>query len=115
MPYKLYYRLKTDELFNVRVIYYVEGLLHFCLYAILAASIARIFSLNGKFKIALMILAFIIASLFGWINEFLQLSNPPRGFEWSDILINSLGALFGVGLYTIWHKKRYPQLIEKEQ
>jgi VanZ family protein len=49
------------------------------------------------------------------MNEFHQLSIPPREFEWIDILLNSLGALVGVGLFSVWHKKRYPPSIENEQ
>lgn len=113
MPDKLYYRLKTDELFGTRIIYIVEGMLHFCLFGLLAAFIAKALIGNRKLKVILLVLALIIASAFGWMVEVHQMTVPHRAFEGIDFTIDVLGALTGVVLFSRWHKKHLPALKEQ--
>ncbi len=113
MPDKLYYRLKTDELFGTRIIYIVEGMLHFCLFGLLAAFIAKVLIGNRKTKVVLLVLALILASAFGWMTEVHQINVPHRAFEANDLIMDALGALTGVVLFSRWHKKHLPALKEQ--
>lgn len=113
MPDKLYYRLKTDELFGTRVIYIAEGILHFCLFGLLAAFIAKALIGNRKSKVILLVLALILASAFGWMVEVHQMTVPHRAFEVIDFIMDALGAATGVVLFSRWHKKHHTTLKEQ--
>lgn len=113
MPDELYYRLKTDELFGTRIIYIVEDILHFSLFGVLAAVIAKSLIGNRKTNLILLVLAWIFASVFGWVVEVHQISVPHRAFEANDLIMDVLGAVTGVVLFSRWHKKHLPVLKEQ--
>ena len=71
--------------------------LHFLEYAVLAFLLARAFYKTASTQ---SIYTVIIASLFAFSDEIHQLFVPGRAFQLIDLIIDFLGILFGVFLYT---------------
>ena len=76
---------------------------HFVNFAILAFLLARAFIWKGPLKRKCLILAFAIACLYGVSDEIHQIFIPDRTFQVLDLLINSLGAAFGVFAFSYIH------------
>ena len=72
-----------------------EDLIHFVQYTILSSLIFGTLFVGGREGKACF-MAFLLTFLVGWLDEMLQPLVPGRGFEWHDLLTNSLAALFGL-------------------
>ena len=73
----------------------LEDLIHFVQYTILSSLIYGTLFVGGREGKACF-MAFLLTFLVGWLDEMLQPLVPGRGFEWHDLLTNSLAALFGL-------------------
>jgi VanZ family protein len=71
--------------------------LHFLEYAVLVFLLARAFYKTASTQ---SIYTVIIASLFAFSDEIHQLFVPGRAFQLIDLIIDFIGILFGVFLYT---------------
>ena len=72
---------------------------HAFLFFILAILVANALSKTGVKGIRVFIIAFIITSLYACTDEIHQLFVPGRGCMFSDVVIDSVGAIFGLGLF----------------
>jgi len=90
-------------IFGQRLFFYMGVVGHFVNFAILAFLLARAFIWKGPLKRKCLILAFAIACLYGVSDEIHQIFIPDRTFQVLDLLINSLGAAFGVFAFSYIH------------
>ena len=90
-------------IFGQRLFFYMGVVGHFVNFAILAFLLARAFIWKGPLKRKCLILAFSIACLYGVSDEIHQIFIPDRTFQVLDLLINSLGAAFGVFVFSYIH------------
>ena len=82
-----------------------DKLLHLCAYFILAFMVYLSFVKSGVKKYVF-ILAFLIAVLYGIIDEFHQALVPGRDATIGDVIADSLGALLGSYLAGIINLKK---------
>jgi len=72
--------------------YHIKG--HFIAYILLCLGLYKSTESGKK--------GFIITMFYGALMEYLQRYIPGRAFEYKDILVNSFGALVGMGI--IWKR-----------
>jgi hypothetical protein len=72
---------------------------HFYVFVIL--SVLGIFAYHGTKKIKFLITYIFLLSI---ILELFHLIIPNRGFEWSDLLGNTLGLIFVIIIYKVTNK-----------
>lgn len=85
----------------------IDKIVHFMFYTTSAFlwSWALLNKESQAYKLNLMLIVFGLI-LFGLAVEFMQDVLPTkRLFEWLDVLCNTLGVLFGTGIYLICTKK----------
>jgi len=85
---------------------------HLMEYSVLAifihkALLERYIDSGKKLKPAL--LAIVMASCVGLLDESLQLFIPDRVFDWEDVIFNTNAILFTIGAHTIlqWARKKW--------
>ena len=85
---------------------YFDLLVHFIMYFGLAVflswSLKASVSLTSRGVIAL---AFIMATLYGFMNETIQIFIPTRDFEYSDLIANAAGAITGAILMVFFREQ----------
>jgi len=75
-----------------------DKLLHFCAYAVLA-SLATLRPLRARERPrAIVVEAFVLAALYGVVDEFHQSFVPGRDASMGDVVADALGALTGAWL-----------------
>ena len=52
---------------------------------------------NLKININPYLLAFAISVIYGFLLELIQITIPKRGFEYLDVISNTVGSFFGLG------------------
>ena len=86
---------------------FMDKLLHFACYALLAALFLRAFNttpLKHNLKLVL-ILSVLLSALYGISDEIHQSFVPYRSADYMDVLANILGSIAGVYLYQTIEKK----------
>ena len=76
----------------------IDKIVHFFIFGLLATLILRVFD-NNRPHLKYALIAFIVTSLFGLIDEYHQYLNPYRYFEWADWVADTLGAVVAVIAY----------------
>jgi len=61
---------------------------------------------NLKFNINPYLLALAISVIYGLILELIQITIPKRGFEYFDIVSNTIGSFFGLGIGHIFKRMK---------
>ena len=64
-------------------------------------NVLKMMKVEGAQRIAL---ALVICVLFAMLDEFHQLFVPGRGAQVKDVIIDTTGAIVGIGVYGIWGK-----------
>lgn len=83
--------------------FFIRKTAHFTAYFILGALFLHAFWLSGLVGVRGIILSFIISALYATSDEVHQLFVPGRSGEVRDVLIDSAGALTGIGVcLVIW-------------
>lgn len=78
---------------------------HFGMYAVFAGLLARYgFGVAGRWMAPL--LAIVVATAFGAVDEWHQQYIPGRSTEFADWQADSLGAIVGALLYAIFRRRR---------
>ncbi len=73
---------------------------HVVVFGLLAVAVARCFTTEGGMRaIHIGLVAIAVTTGFGGLDEWHQLHNPLRQFEWADLLADALGAVLGAFLY----------------
>lgn len=83
--------------------HYLRKTAHFVAYmvlGILVMNVLKAMGVGGKKRIAL---ALLICIVYAITDEFHQLFVPGRGAQVKDVIIDSIGALVGVGICTNLH------------
>ncbi len=86
---------------------------HLTEYAILAVIIWRALYYGTTFKAKMWILCaavWIAAGLVAVSDEYHQAFVPSRGATWRDVLIDVTGAMLGLGIYSVFLRKRSQNL-----
>lgn len=76
----------------------VRKLAHFCEYAVLGILMVRAWENCAG--------ALVICSLYACTDEVHQYFVPGRAMQFRDVLIDSAGALFGIGLVALWRWRK---------
>ncbi len=74
---------------------------HFFTYLILGLLVINAARISGIKDFKSLILAILICILYAVSDEIHQFFVPSRGAELKDLIIDSIGALFGIGLYLL--------------
>ena len=95
-----------EKIFNklknyVREGYVVRKIAHFSIYACIGIVMAYVIYLFSKKVFMSAFLAFILTSTYAYYDEYRQLSVIGRSGSLKDVLIDSSGALIGVGIFFI--------------
>ena len=96
LPYRLYYRLKTDEIFGVRIIEIVSEIIHLLLFGCLAALFTVFLVGKRKLTSRHLIIAVGFTVFVGALSEIHQIKIPTRAFQMVDLIFNVIGAIIGV-------------------
>lgn len=93
--------------------YLLEKSAHGLEYAILAALVARAIGSEGAGRWHAFGLSVLVAWLYALSDEYHQSFVPGRAADWSDILFDWLGAVFGAWLWQFtWATRRRKALAE---
>ena len=75
-------------------------LIHFLLYGVLGFLTGRALAGRGGFTLRLILIGWVMCTLFGLLDELYQISVPGRTFEWIDVLANVVGSAAGLGVFS---------------
>ena len=89
-------------IFGQRLFFLLGPISHLVNFGVLAFILARAFFWKTYFNEQRAVFIFIISFLYGLSDEIHQLFIPTRTFQIRDLFVNSLGALFGLGVYTLY-------------
>ncbi|MFC1662665.1 VanZ family protein [Patescibacteria group bacterium] len=85
----------------------LRKLAHFAEYGLLSILVYRAFSLNRPNRKSIILIAWIVASLYAITDEWHQTFVIGRQGSAVDVMIDSAGALFGVLIwYLFWQHKK---------
>lgn len=102
---KIIEKISPDKNISLgRFNHYLRKTAHFFFYMILGIlmmNVLKMVKVEGAKRIAL---ALVICVLCAMLDEFHQLFVPGRGAQVKDVIIDSIGAIVGIGLYGIWGK-----------
>ncbi len=85
---------------------YFDLLAHFIMYFGMAVFLS--WSLKASVSLAsrgVIALAFIMATLYGFMNETIQIFIPTRDFEYTDLIANAAGAITGATLMVFFRER----------
>jgi VanZ family protein len=77
----------------------LQNLLHIPMFSVLAILWLQALQLHAISVRKKLTLAFLLSSLIGVLNEFIQIAVPGRYPSSLDVIFNTLGSLVGVFLY----------------
>jgi len=86
-----------------------DKLAHFLVFGLVATAILRTPKLKNL-RVRSLIIAIVITSAFGALDEFRQSFTPGRSVEFADWLADTLGAVVAVSVYARW--RGYRRLLE---
>jgi len=81
--------------------YVVRKMAHFSIYACIGVCMAYVIYLFSKKVFISSFLAFMLTSMYAYYDEYRQLSVIGRSGSLKDVLIDSSGALVGIGMFFI--------------
>ena len=81
--------------------YVVRKIAHFSIYACIGICMAYLIYLFSRKVFVSVFLAFMLTSMYAYYDEYRQLSVIGRSGSLKDVLIDSSGALVGVGIFFI--------------
>lgn len=87
--------------------HYVRKSAHFIAYMILALILMNILRLRRQTLLRSVVMAGLLSILFAASDEFHQLFVEGRGGQISDVVLDSMGAFFGIGLYSILFRNKF--------
>jgi len=93
--------IKAIRILGMRLDNIIWALLHIFLYAVLAVLCARALAYQRDLTPQLFWTAFAVTLLYGVSDEIHQVFVPGRGFQYYDFLMDGVGALLGLGVYTL--------------
>ncbi|MFA7231549.1 MAG: VanZ family protein [Victivallaceae bacterium] len=93
--------------------YIIRKLAHAFVFFVLAMLVVNAFLKTGAKGIKAFIFAFVFTALYACSDEFHQIYVPGRACMWSDMIIDSLGAIFGLGVFAIAWKRRQAQKLKE--
>lgn len=84
--------------------FYIRKLAHIFVYFVLGCLLIRAFERRFKITYKQIISAFLICLLFAISDEVHQLFVPGRSGEFRDVVIDTIGATFGIIIYLLRFK-----------
>ncbi len=93
----------------------VRKLAHFFIYFVLGIaliSFLREFSISSR---RLILLAIFLAFLYACSDEFHQLFVSGRSGQFSDVLLDTLGASVGIGIYYLLFRKKLKEITYEQE
>jgi len=79
---------------------------HFFVYFILGILIARALIWKTNCRFNFYVIAFSLLMIISLVDEFQQIAVPKRNFEIIDLVIDGLGGLSGILLYSLFFRKK---------
>jgi VanZ family protein len=104
LPSALVDFLWTTMIFGQRLFFLLGPVGHLINFGVLAFLLLRALTWQKPVYRYHITFAFILSFLYGISDEIHQLFVPSRAFQLRDMLINGLGALIGLAVYT-WYDK----------
>lgn len=93
-------------LFGERLFLLLGPVGHLVNFGVLAFLLLRALVWTSAYKVQHAVLAFLIGVLYGVLDEIHQLFTPTRTLQVLDLVINGLGVLIGLTIFSILHKKQ---------
>jgi len=90
----------------------IDKLAHLAVFGLLGVAWVRSFRTATISATVRWLLAVSLTTLFGLLDEFHQLQNPLRTFEWADLLADFCGAVAGAAAYL--HLRWFQTFLELE-
>jgi uncharacterized protein YfiM (DUF2279 family) len=78
----------------------IDKLGHFVIFGLLGVAWARGFRSAGFKMWQVFVFSVGLTTLFGFLDELHQYTNPLRSFEWADLMADFVGAATGTALYN---------------
>ena len=91
-------------IYGIVTIQYPEEKIHFIEYGILAFLLFRAIRLDIQKQPVAYVYAFLLITIFGWIDEGIQYLLPNRYYQVEDVILNSVSG--GLGLLLVFICKR---------
>ena len=113
LPYETIWEIEHTRILGVRGDNILWGIAHIFTYGVLAFLVVRAFAHHWDPTPRLVWIAFAVTLLYGVSDEIHQLFVPGRGFQFYDILMDGVGALIGLSMYTL-HRFKRTQTLRKE-
>lgn len=82
--------------------YHADKLAHLVIFGLLSISCCRLNLLGKQRPLANALFVIILTSLYGLTDELHQNTTPGRMLELGDWVADTVGAVIGVYLYTVW-------------
>lgn len=85
----------------------LDNFVHAFIFAVLTFLLIKGFKDSVKknyFKKYDSLISIVISIIYGIILELIQIGIPGRGFEFTDIISNSIGSLAGFGFFYLFYK-----------
>jgi len=79
---------------------------HFFIYLVLGVLVVNALRRSGVYIYKSIRLAFFICVLYSITDELHQLFVPDRGAQMEDMLIDSAGAIVGIGVYLVFRRAK---------
>ena len=86
---------------------------HFGVYAVLGVLSLRAFQISGYSGKRSIFYGWMLATLYAGTDEYHQTFIPGRSGEMTDVMIDSIGAMTGVGFYLLVKGIQFPTRIGK--
>ena len=106
LPEEAVTSMKAIRVLGVRLDNLVWAASHILLYAVLAYLLARAMNFQAPFSFRKLGLILGLSTLYGLSDEIHQIFVPGRGFELVDLLMDSIGALLGLGIYALFRIRK---------
>lgn len=82
--------------------HYLRKIAHFFCYMVLGILVVKVLDMMGMKGRDKIIIALLLCVLYAISDEYHQLYVPGRGAQVKDIIIDSVGAIVGIGLSLLW-------------
>ena len=92
--------LQNCHILGVALVDGLSFLIHFTLYAVLGFLAGRAMTGCEHLTRRAFLLALALCILFGLLDELYQVGVPGRGFQWIDMVANTIGAVFGLFFFA---------------
>lgn len=115
IPRKLLLLLQPTYFLGKRLTWYVGIFSHFIEFGILAFFLARALLKPEGITQKRIFFAFFFTLFYAFTDEVHQLFVPGRAFEVVDLLLDSFGAILGLGIYTLLLRRQKHKLAKFAQ